>query len=65
LPPLLAVIGISMVKDFIEDRRRRLSDAKENDALVECMSIQGGQVVYQQRCWKDLKVGDIVKVIEG
>jgi hypothetical protein len=54
-----------MVKDFIEDRRRRLSDAKENDALVECMSIQGGQVVYQQRCWKDLKVGDIVKVYEG
>lgn len=37
LPPLLFIMFISMIKDFIEDRARRKSDAKENDAPVECL----------------------------
>jgi inner membrane protein involved in colicin E2 resistance len=31
LIPLLVVVGISMVKDIIEDRARYMSDQEEND----------------------------------
>ena len=34
LPPLLLVIALSMFKDFLEDRRRRLADAEENERKV-------------------------------
>ena len=66
LPPLLFIMFVSMVKDFVEDRARRKSDAKENDAAVEKMTFsQIGDVrttSYVTTTWKDLKVGDIVKV---
>jgi len=39
LPPLLFIIFVSMIKDFIEDRARRKSDSTENDAPVEYMHI--------------------------
>ena len=34
LPALLVLMAISMVKDFIEDRRRQKSDWIENNGLV-------------------------------
>jgi P-type E1-E2 ATPase len=61
LPPLLAVIAISMTKDFIEDKRRRKSDAKENDAPTE--ALRSGN--FRPAMWKDLKVGDVVKIKKG
>lgn len=45
-PPLLVIIIISMIKDFIEDRARRKSDAKENDASVEIVTFSGNQVNF-------------------
>jgi len=34
LPTLLVVIAISMIKDFIEDRKRWQSDDRENNSLT-------------------------------
>lgn len=63
LPPLLFVIVISMIKDFIEDRARRKSDAKENDATVECLQFgPEGKTVLNTVSWKELQVGQIVKI---
>lgn len=62
LPPLIAVIVISMIKDFIEDRARRKSDAKENDATVEVLRVSSGATKFEVNTWKELQVGAIVKV---
>jgi hypothetical protein len=35
-----------MIKDFIEDRARRKSDAKENDASVETVTFSGNKVNF-------------------
>ena len=36
LLPLLAVVGVSMVKDAFEDNKRRKKDNEENNATVYC-----------------------------
>jgi magnesium-transporting ATPase (P-type) len=60
LLPLMFVIGVSMIKDIFEDSKRHKSDNQENskEALVyEPMSKEFISVL-----WKDVKVGQIVKV---
>lgn len=59
LMPLSIVILVSMVKDFIEDRKRQKSDDQENNSKVLILQ-QSGQ--FEVKRWRDLKVGDIVKV---
>ena len=61
LPPLIIIILISMIKDFIEDLRRRKADDEENDRKVNRLiakSSNGTQ--YEEVKWKDLKTGEIV-----
>ena len=43
LPPLLFVMTVSMIKDFMEDRKRRAADEQENSRRVlRLRSVQGG-----------------------
>jgi phospholipid-transporting ATPase len=60
LPPLLFVIAISMIKDFIEDSKRRSSDMKENQRKV--LKLNGKEVEEVE--WLELKTGDLVKVLK-
>ena len=59
LVPLTVVILVSMIKDFIEDRKRQNSDKTENNSKVLRLQPSGEFGIVH---WKDLKVGDIVKI---
>lgn len=60
LLPLVVVIGMSAVKDYIEDRKRRLADKEENESLVQCVNPETREL--EVRKWQDLRVGDVVRV---
>ena len=74
LPPLSILIAISMVKDFIEDRRRQKSDTRENNSLVLRVEAETGRETSDANpllkkineaknvFWRQLRTGDIVKV---
>ncbi|KZV25180.1 phospholipid-transporting ATPase 9-like [Dorcoceras hygrometricum] len=57
--PLIIVIGASMVKEGIEDWRRKQQDIEVNNRKVK---VHKGEGVFDLTEWKNLKVGDIVKV---
>ncbi|XP_057853489.2 probable phospholipid-transporting ATPase 12 isoform X3 [Cryptomeria japonica] len=57
--PLVFVIGISMAKEAVEDFRRGKLDKKVNNDFVLLWKQNEG---FEIRRWKDIKVGDIVKV---
>ncbi|XP_019054248.1 PREDICTED: putative phospholipid-transporting ATPase 9 [Nelumbo nucifera] len=57
--PLLVVIGASMVKEAIEDWRRKKQDIEVNNRKVK-VHLGDGNFDYTE--WRHLRVGDIVKV---
>ncbi|GAV73285.1 E1-E2_ATPase domain-containing protein/HAD domain-containing protein [Cephalotus follicularis] len=57
--PLAIVIGATMVKEGIEDWRRKLQDIEVNNRKVKVHRHNG---VFDSTEWKNLRVGDIVKV---
>lgn len=57
--PLIIVVGASMTKEAIEDWRRRLQDIEANNRKVKVHKYNG---VFHDTEWKNLRVGDIVKV---
>ncbi len=59
LLPLSVVILVSMIKDFVEDRKRQKSDNMENNSKVLILQKSGE---FQTKRWADIKVGDIVKI---
>ncbi len=61
LLPLSIVIFVSMVKDFIEDRKRRNSDQEENDSSILVADYE--RRLFVPKRWADLRVGDVVKVL--
>lgn len=68
--PLSFVIGLSLVKDGYEDIKRHLSDRRENlktvTAVVSKISQFGPiERLFQTVKWKEIKVGQIVKVEEN
>ena len=58
--PLVFVISVSMVKDAFEDYKRHRSDATENEREVKALNRASG--VFERRQWKNIIVGDILKV---
>lgn len=56
--PLTVIILITAIKDLFEDMKRHKSDNEENNRRVS-VSRNGS---LMETCWKDLKVGEIVKV---
>ncbi|XP_039061628.1 probable phospholipid-transporting ATPase 4 [Hibiscus syriacus] len=57
--PLIFVVGISMIKEAIEDWHRFLQDLDVNNRTVKAHLNNG---VFVDKPWKDLRVGDVVKV---
>ncbi|XP_043717424.1 putative phospholipid-transporting ATPase 9 [Telopea speciosissima] len=57
--PLVVVIGASMIKEAIEDWRRKKQDIEVNNRKVK---VHCGDGSFDTREWKNLRVGDIVKV---
>lgn len=56
--PLVVVLLVSMVKDFFEDWKRRMSDKKENESQIELLN----EVGFVKAKWEDILVGNIIKV---
>ncbi|XP_058774450.1 putative phospholipid-transporting ATPase 9 [Vicia villosa] len=59
--PLLIVIGATMVKEGIEDWRRKKQDIEVNNRRVK---VHNGDGTFEYTEWKNLKVGHIVKIIK-
>ncbi|XP_051144510.1 putative phospholipid-transporting ATPase 9 [Andrographis paniculata] len=57
--PLIIVIGATMIKEGIEDWRRKQQDIEVNNRKVKVHEV-GGK--FKQTEWRHLRVGDIVKV---
>ncbi|KAF8389835.1 hypothetical protein HHK36_024354 [Tetracentron sinense] len=57
--PLILVIGVTMVKESVEDWRRRKQDIEVNNRKVKWHCGDG---IFNYTEWKNLRVGDIVKV---
>lgn len=59
LAPLVVVIGATMVKEAMEDLRRRKQDIEANNRKVKVYDRSG---TFQDTRWKNLRVGNLVKV---
>ncbi|XP_010554248.1 PREDICTED: phospholipid-transporting ATPase 10-like [Tarenaya hassleriana] len=59
LLPLVLVIAATMVKEGIEDWGRKKQDIEVNNRKVK---VHGGNGIFRQEEWRNLRVGDIVKV---
>ncbi|XP_047313669.1 putative phospholipid-transporting ATPase 9 [Impatiens glandulifera] len=57
--PLIIVIGATMLKEGIEDWRRKQQDSEVNNRNVKIHKENG---LFEEIEWKNLRVGDIVKV---
>ena len=60
LTGLVPVIMVSMIKDLLEDLKRRSEDTIENDQKVQ--RIDKKTHGFQDDRWKNLKVGQVIKV---
>ncbi|TVU13241.1 hypothetical protein EJB05_40776, partial [Eragrostis curvula] len=59
LLPLCFIIATSIVFDGYEDLRRKKQDHNLNNRIVKVHKDNGN---FEKRKWKDIKVGDVVKV---
>ncbi|XP_020226231.1 putative phospholipid-transporting ATPase 9 isoform X1 [Cajanus cajan] len=59
--PLSIIIGATMVKEGIEDWRRKKQDIEVNNRRV---ILHKGDGVFEYTEWKNLKVGNIVKIMK-
>ncbi|KAK2375943.1 putative phospholipid-transporting ATPase [Trifolium repens] len=59
--PLVIVIGATMVKEGIEDWRRKKQDIEVNNRRVK---VHQGHGTFEYTGWKNLKVGHIVKIMK-
>ncbi|XP_059634389.1 probable phospholipid-transporting ATPase 5 [Cornus florida] len=59
IAPLVFVVGISMLKEAVEDWRRFLQDLNVNSRTVK---VHVGNGLFVEKAWKLLCVGDVVKV---
>lgn len=59
IAPLVFVVGLSMMKEALEDWRRFIQDVKINARKTCVHKTDGG---FRSRKWKKVRVGDVVKV---
>ncbi|XP_057951462.1 putative phospholipid-transporting ATPase 9 isoform X2 [Malania oleifera] len=57
--PLVVVIGVTMGKEILEDWRRKRQDIEVNNRKVK---VHRGDGIFDYSKWRDLRVGDTVKV---
>ncbi|KAK6913103.1 P-type ATPase, C-terminal [Dillenia turbinata] len=62
LLPLVVVIGATMVKEGVEDWRRRKQDIEANNRTVQVYDCDSHS--FQETKWKRLRVGDVVKIFK-
>ncbi|KAK4491522.1 hypothetical protein RD792_002273 [Penstemon davidsonii] len=62
IAPLVFVVGISMLKEAIEDWHRFLQDREVNSRKVR---VHVGNGSYVEKSWELLLVGDVVKVTKN
>lgn len=62
ITPLVLVIGISMLKEGVEDWHRFSQDSEMNSRKAW---VHAGNGVFVERSWKLRRVGDIVKVTKN
>uniref|UniRef100_A0A671XFW4 Phospholipid-transporting ATPase n=1 Tax=Sparus aurata TaxID=8175 RepID=A0A671XFW4_SPAAU len=58
--PIILVLSVTAVKDIWEDYRRFRSDHLINRLL--CRVYSSKQKAYIDKCWKDVRVGDFVRL---
>ena len=58
LPPLIFVLGVSAVKDALEDLKRKKSDREENNRKTKVWKNNA----WEQVKWQNVEVGDLVKI---
>lgn len=57
--PLVVVIGVTMAKEALEDWKRFKQDLEMNNRKIK---VHNGDGSFVSAKWKDLRVGDVVKV---
>ncbi|KAH6807180.1 ATPase E1-E2 type family protein / haloacid dehalogenase-like hydrolase family protein [Perilla frutescens var. frutescens] len=57
--PLIVIIGATMIKEAIEDWERKKQDIEMNNRKVK---VHQGGGIFKQTEWRNLRVGDIVRV---
>lgn len=57
--PLVVVVAVTMVKELVEDCKRRKQDVEVNNRRTK---VHRGNGNFEDIKWMDLRVGDIVKV---
>ncbi|KAL3616765.1 hypothetical protein CASFOL_039159 [Castilleja foliolosa] len=62
IAPLVFVVGISMIKEAVEDWHRFLQDIKVNSRKVR---VHVGNGLFVNKSWELLLVGDVVKVTKN
>ncbi|XP_071327266.1 phospholipid-transporting ATPase VD isoform X2 [Trachinotus anak] len=60
LVPIILVLSVTAIKDVLEDYCRFRSDHLINKLLCHVYSSE--QSTYTERCWKDVQVGDFVRL---
>ncbi|CAN6336564.1 unnamed protein product [Urochloa humidicola] len=58
--PLVLVLLATMLKEGVEDWRRNQQDTEVNNRVTKILHHDGG--LFRDSKWKDVRVGDIVKV---
>lgn len=60
LLPLLVVVCLNGMKDFLEDLKRKNFDDQENCKKILVYNIKTN--IFEEKVWEDIQTGDIVKV---
>ncbi|XP_069825818.1 phospholipid-transporting ATPase VB isoform X2 [Dendropsophus ebraccatus] len=61
--PICIILAITAIKDIWEDFRRYKSDKEINN--MPCMVYCRRDRTYVDKCWKDVRVGDFVKLFSN
>jgi P-type E1-E2 ATPase len=59
--PLILVVGISMLKEALEDRKRYKQDVAQNSSLVDAFAAGSGERGTVQ--WREARTGDVLVVL--
>jgi len=62
---LTFVLAFDGILTALEDYRRHQDDARVNNTPTKVLSQSNGSASFQPAAWKDLRVGDIIKVASG
>lgn len=63
LLPLGFVVGVSMIKDGFEDRKRKKQDTEENERAT--LNCKRGEAEFLPTKGRNVQVGSLVKVLEN